>query len=147
MHYKVWHAFGHIFFMLFRTLNITAMKTKIIISLLIIITTVGSAMAGSNERKDAAEEQNISMAEMEFISQCHDLHQICKKNLNDLENCLPEVVIIDKDCNILASGKKANLIVGQLMDESNYLTSVLGTEYYSLNYEIPWSTEKMVSVR
>ena len=147
MHYKVWHAFGHTIIIVFETLNFTAMKTKIIFSVLIIITTVGSSIAGSNERKDAAEEQNISMAEMEFISQCHDLHQICKKNLNDLESCLPEVVIIDKDCNILATGKKANLIVDQLMKESSFLTSVLGIAYYSLNYEIPWSTEKMVSVR
>jgi len=123
------------------------MKTKIIISLLIIITAVGSAIAGSNERKDPGTEQNISMAEMEFLSQCHDLHQICKKNLNDLESCIPEVVIIDQDCNILASGKKANFIVDQLMDESNYLTSILGTEYYSLNYEIPWSIENMVFVK
>ena len=139
----MWHAFGITFVILCKTLNFTAMKTKIYLSLLIVIAVVGTAMAGSNERKDSALEQNISMAEMEFVSQCHDLHEICKKNLDNLGSCLPEVIIVDRNYNFIVSGLKANYLIEQFLYGSDYLTNVLGIDYYSLNYEISWSPERM----
>jgi hypothetical protein len=79
------------------------MNKKIYLSILVVVITVGIAGAGSNERDRSDDKQSISMAEKEFVSQCVELNEIYRKDLNKLEKCLPEVIILDQKFNIVAA--------------------------------------------
>jgi len=65
-----------------------------------------------------------------------DLNEICMDKLDNIEECLPKIIVLDRDCKIIAVGVKANYIIDQLMPNSDYLTNVLGTDYYYMNFSI-----------
>jgi hypothetical protein len=111
------------------------MNKKIYLSILVVVITVGIAGAGSNERDRSDDKQSISMAEKEFVSQCVELNEIYRKDLNKLEKCLPEVIILDQKFNIVAAESHVSLIVEHLIMGLEFITNILGTEYYSLNYK------------
>ena len=102
-------------------------------------------MAGSNEGEGSALNTKISMAELEFVDQIHELNEICMNKLDNLEECLPKVIILDRDCKIIAAGVRANYIIDQLMPNSNFISNVLGTDYYSLNFTISEPIKKLIT--
>jgi hypothetical protein len=55
------------------------------------------------------------------------------------------VIILDRECNIIAAGVRANYIIGQLMPTSSFLTNVQGTDYYSLNYSISEPVQMLIT--
>ena len=112
------------------------MKKVSLLILLIVTVTFSKTMASTNEGEGSALMDNVSMAELEFVNQIDRLNEICLKQLNNIEDCLPKVIILDRDCNIVAAGVRANYIIDQLMSTTSYLTNVQGTDYYSLNYSI-----------
>ena len=120
------------------------MKKVPYLILLIVTVTFSSTMAGSNEGEGSALNNNVSMAEWEFADQIHELNEVCMNKLNNLEECLPKVIILDRDCRIIAAGQKENYIIDQLIPTSNYITNVQGTDYYSLNYRISEPIKKLI---
>jgi hypothetical protein len=117
-------------------LNFTAMKKVIYLILLMVTVTFSMSMASINEGEGSALTAEVSMAELEFVHQIDRLNEICLTQLNNIEECLPKVIILDRDCNIITAGVQANYIINQLMPTSSYLTNVQGTDYYSLNYSV-----------
>jgi len=132
----LWHVVGNSIFIIVDNLNFTAMKKVPYLILLIVTVTFSSTMAGSNEGEGSTLTAEVSMAELEFVNQIHDLNEICMDKLDNLEECLPKVIIIDGDCKIIAAGVRANYIIDQLMPNCSFLSNVLGTDYYSLNFSI-----------
>ena len=121
------------------------MKKVPYLILLIVTVTFSSTMAGSNEGEGSALNNNVSMAEWEFADQIHELNEVCMNKLNNLEECLPKVIILDRDCKIIAAGVRASYIIDQLMPNSNFVTNVLGTDYYSLNFSISEPIKKLIT--
>lgn len=141
----MWHALGNIIFIIADNLNFTAMKKVPYLILLIVTVTFSMTMAGSNEGEGSALTAKVSMAELEFVHQIHDLNKICMDKLDNLEECFPKVIIIDGDCNIIAAGVRANYIIDQLMPSCSFLSNVLGTDYYSLNFSIAESVKMLIA--
>ena len=123
------------------------MKKVTYIILLIVTVTFSMTMASSNEGEGSALTAEISMAELEFVNQIDRLNEICLTQLNNIEECLPKVIILDRDCNIIAAGVRANYIINQLMPTSNYLTNVHGTDYYSLNFSVSEPVKMLITNR
>ena len=121
------------------------MKKVPYLILLIVTVTFSMTMAGSNEGEGSALNTKISMAELEFVDQIHELNEICMNKLDNLEECLPKVIILDRDCKIIAAGVRANYIIDQLMPNSNFISNVLGTDYYSLNFTISEPIKKLIT--
>ena len=141
----MWHVVGTTIYIIDVKLNITAMKKVSFLILLTVIVTVSSTMAGGNEGEGSELNTKVSMAELEFVEQIHDLNEICMNKLDNLEECLPKVIIMDKDYNIIAAGVRANYIINQLMPGANFLTNVLGTDYYSINFSISEPIKKLIT--
>jgi len=121
------------------------MKKVPYLILLILTVTFSWTMAGSNEGEGSALNTKVSMAECEFVDQIHALDELCMNKLDNLEECLPKVIILDRDCEIIAAGGRANYIIDQLMPNSNFVTNVLGTDYYSLNFSISEPIKKLIT--
>ena len=121
------------------------MKKVPYLILLIATVTLSSTMAGSNEGEGSVLNNEVSMAESEFVDQIHDLNKLCMNKLNNLEECLPKVIILDRDCEIIAAGIRANYIIDQLLLNSNFITTVQGTDYYSLNISISDPIKKLIT--
>jgi len=121
------------------------MKKVLFFILLIVTVTFGRIMASNNEGEGSGIDTNSSTAEMEFISQIHDLDAICMKKLNNLESCMPEVIVVDEEYQVIAAGFKANYIIDQLIPGSNYLTTVLGIEYYALDFSLSGPLYRLVT--
>lgn len=145
MHYKLWHAVGNIIFKIADNLNFTAMKNVPYLIMLILTVTISMTMASSNEGERSELTAEVSMAELEFVNQIDRLNEICLNKLDNIEECLPKVIILDRECNIIAAGVRANYIIGQLMPTSSFLTNVQGTDYYSLNYSISGPVERLIT--
>ena len=141
----MWHVVGNTICIIADNLNFTAMKKVPYLILLIVTVTFSSTMAGSNEGEGSALNTKVSMAELEFVDQIHELNEICMNKLDNLEECLPKVIILDRDCKIIAAGERANYIIDQLMPNSNFVTNVLGTDYYSLNFSISEPIKKLIT--
>lgn len=123
------------------------MKKVSLLILLIVTVTFSKTMASTNEGEGSALMDNVSMAELEFVNQMDRLNEICLNKLNNIEECLPKVIILDRDCNIIAAGVRANYIIDQLMPTSSFLTNVQGTDYYSLNYRISEPVKMLITNR
>jgi hypothetical protein len=67
--------------------------------------------------------------------------------LDNIEECLPKVIVLDRDYNIIAAGVRANYIIDQLIPTSSFLTNVQGTDYYSLNFRISEPIELLITNR
>jgi hypothetical protein len=112
------------------------MKKVSYLILLIVTVTFSMSMASGNEGEGSALVAEVSTAELEFVNQIDRLNEICLNKLDNIEECLPKVIVLDRDCNIIAAGVRANYIIDQLIPTSNFLTNVQGTDYYSLNFRI-----------
>ncbi len=121
------------------------MKKVPYLILLIVIVTFSMSMASSNERKGSDLTDEVSMAEIEFVHQIDRLNEICLNKLDNIEECLPKVIILDGDCNIIAAGLRTNYIIDQLMPTSSFLTNVQGTDYYSLNFSISGPVKMLIT--
>ena len=141
----MWHVVGNIVFKIADNLNFTAMKNVPYLIMLILTVTISMTMASSNEGERSTLTAEVSMAELEFVNQIDRLNEICLNKLDNIEECLPKVIILDRECNIIAAGVRANYIIGQLMPTSSFLTNVQGTDYYSLNYSISGPVERLIT--
>ena len=103
------------------------------------------SMASMKEGEGSALRTGVSMAELEFVHQIDRLNEICMNKLDNIEECMPQVIILDGDCNIIAAGIRANYIVGQLLPTSSFLTNVQGTDYYSLNFSISEPVKMLIT--
>ena len=121
------------------------MKKVAYLVLLIVTVTFSMSMASSNEGEGSALMAEVSMAELEFVTQIDRLNEICLNKLENIEECLPQVIILDGDYKIIAVGVRANFIIGQLIPTSNYLTNVQGTDYYSLNFSISGPVKMLIT--
>lgn len=121
------------------------MKNVPYLIMLILTVTISMTMASSNEGERSELTAEVSMAELEFVNQIDRLNEICLNKLDNIEECLPKVIILDRECNIIAAGVRANYIIGQLMPTSSFLTNVQGTDYYSLNYSISGPVERLIT--
>ncbi len=123
------------------------MKKVSYLILLIVTVTFNMSMASGNEGEGSALVAEVSTAELEFVNQIDRLNEICLNKLDNIEECLPKVIVLDKDCNIIAAGVKANYIIDQLIPTSNFLTNVQGTDYYSLNFRISEPVKMLITNR
>jgi hypothetical protein len=121
------------------------MKNVPYLIMLILTVTISMTMASSNEGERSTLTAEVSMAELEFVNQIDRLNEICLNKLDNIEECLPKVIILDRECNIIAAGVRANYIIGQLMPTSSFLTNVQGTDYYSLNYGISEPVQMLIT--
>jgi len=131
----MWHIVGITCYIVCKTLITTAMKTNIYLSVLIVFVTVSIAVASSNEREESNSEHKTSMAELEFISQCNDLQEICNKRIDILAVCIPEVIILDRNLNIIACGVASIGLIAYLIPGSEFLAHIHSTDYYFFNYK------------
>lgn len=134
-------------FIITDNLKFTAMKKVTYLILLIVTVTFSMSMASSNEGEGSALMAEISMAELEFVNQIDRLNEICLNQLNNIEECLPKIIILDRDCNIIAAGVRANYIINKLIPTSSFLTNVQGTDYYSLNYSVSEPVKMLITNR
>lgn len=123
------------------------MKKVSYLILLIVTVTFNMSMASGNEGEGSALVAEVSTAELEFVNQIDRLNEICLNKLDNIEECLPKVIVLDKDCNIIAAGVKANYIIDQLIPTSNFLTNVQGTDYYSSNFRISEPVKMLITNR
>ena len=123
------------------------MKKVPYLILLIVTVTFSSTMAGSNEGEGSALKAEVTMAELEFVNQIDRLNEICLNKLDNIEECLPKVIILDRGCNIIAAGVRANYIIDQLIPTSSFLTKVQGTDYYYLNFRISEPVKMLITNR
>lgn len=121
------------------------MKKVAFFIMLFVTVTFSMSMASINEGDGSASIARVSMAEWEFVNQIDRLNEICLNKLNNIEDCLPKVIILDSDCNIIAAGVRANYIIDQLMPTSSFLTNVQGTDYYSLNFSISEPVKMLIT--
>ena len=123
------------------------MKKVSYLILLIVTVTFSMSMASGNEGEGSALVAEESTAELEFVNQIDRLNEICLNKLDNIEECLPKVIVLDRDCNIIAAGVRANYIIDQLIPSSNFLTNVQGTDYYSLNFRISEPVKMLITNR
>ncbi len=123
------------------------MKKVLILILLIVTVPFSTTMASSNEGEGSAFKAEVSMAELEFVNQIDRLNEICLNKLDNIEECLPKVIIVDRDCNIIAAGVRANYVIDQLIPNSSFLTNVQGTDYYSLNFSVSDPVRMLITNR
>ncbi|MGD9329204.1 MAG: hypothetical protein PVH48_09585 [Cyclobacteriaceae bacterium] len=123
------------------------MKKVSYLILLIVTVTFSMSMASGNEGEGSALVAEVSTAELEFVNQIDRLNEICLNKLDNIEECLPKVIVMDRDCNIIAAGVRANYIIDQLIPTSNFLTNVQGTDYYSLNFRISEPVKMLITNR
>ena len=147
MCYKLWHAVGDVVIIIADNLNFTTMKKVSYLILLIVTVTFSMSMASSNDGEGSALMAEVSMAEMEFVNQIDRLNEICLNKLNNIEECLPKVIVLDRDCNIIAAGVRANYIIYQLIPTSSFLTNVQGTDYYYMNFRISEPVKMLIANR
>jgi hypothetical protein len=107
------------------------MKKKLIAVLSIALIATSLGIAGSTDEHGGA--RVISMAESEFISQIHELDLVCNKYINNLELCLPELVILDDLNHPYAKGKYSSSVLLYLIEHSDFLTTIHGIDFYKLN--------------
>lgn len=107
------------------------MKKKLIAVLLIALIATSFGLAGSTDEQGAA--RVISMAESEFISQAHELDLVCNKFINNLELCLPELVILDELNQPYVKGKYSSSVLLFFIKHSDFLTTIHGIDFYKLN--------------
>jgi hypothetical protein len=101
--------------------------------------------ASSYDTEKSFDEKKVSMAESDFIHQCCHLNKICMEKILNLKDCIPEIILLDQSYSMIASGLKDGYIVNHLIQGADYITKVLGTEYYLVNIEIPLSILKILS--
>jgi hypothetical protein len=147
VYYKLWHVVGDIIDIMSQNLNIAAMKKVPYLIMLIVTITFSISMASGNEGEGSALVAEVSTAELEFVHQIDRLNEICLNKLDNIEECLPKVIVLDRDCNIIAAGVRANYIIDQLIPTSNFLTNVQGTDYYSLNFRISEPVKMLITNR
>jgi hypothetical protein len=123
------------------------MKKVSYLILLIVTVTFSMSMASGNEGEGSALVAEVSTAELEFVNQIDRLNEICLNKLDNIEECLPKVIVLDGDYNIIAAGVRANYIIDQLIPTSNFLTNVQGTDYYSLNFRISEPVKMLITNR
>ena len=107
------------------------MKKKFISVFLVALIATSFGIAGSTDEQGAA--RVISTAESEFISQIHELDLVCKKYLENLELCWPELVILDELNHLYAKGKYSSKVLVQFIKCCDFLTSIHGIDFYKLN--------------
>lgn len=112
------------------------MKTYLLSGLLLTAMVFGQVRAGSTESNRTEAREDLSTAELESIYQCVAMNEICRKNLDNIKDYIPEVIIFDENWKIVVTGMSIGYLVQQLLDGAEFVTRILGTDYYSFDFEV-----------
>jgi hypothetical protein len=90
--------------------------------------------ADTNDRNK--NQEKYTAAEQDFIQACIEKKADCFTKAKE-GCCFPEVVIIDQNDRIFAKGDLDNPVIKNFIIVSDFLTGVLGTEYYRMSMITP----------
>jgi len=104
--------------------------------LIILLTTASFSLSLANTNDRQKDDENFTAAEEDFIVACVEKEIECFAKEN-ATCCIPEVVIIDQNDQILAKGDRDNPIIKNFIVVSDYLTKAQSTDYFRMNIITP----------